>query len=87
MGWTPAKPARVFRAAVGAIVLLAPLHAARAQDSEYLTIKAGSETIREIAKQYLGDPDLWTEIMRASGLRSITELRPGVELKVPATAI
>lgn len=60
---------------------------ASAQEAEHLTVKLGNETIREVAQKYLGDPDLWAEIVRASGLKSLTDLRTGLELKIPATAI
>jgi hypothetical protein len=72
---------------LGALSLIGAAQSVRAQDSEFLTVKLGDQTIREIAQKYLGDPDLWTEILRSSGLKSITELRPGIELKLPANAI
>jgi len=95
MGEEPAQAARLPRRRVWARALLlgalsCPVFAppATAQDSEFLTVKlGGDQTIREIAQKYLGDPDLWTEILRASELKSITELRPGTVLKLPATAI
>jgi hypothetical protein len=58
-----------------------------AQEAEHLTVKLGNETIREVAQKYLGDPDLWAEIVRASGLKSVTDLRAGLDLKIPATTI
>src|SRR4051794_13932255 len=45
------------------------------------------QSLRDIARQQLGDPDLWTEILRANGLSSITEVQPGMELNVPAAEI
>lgn len=45
------------------------------------------QTLRGIAQEYLGDPDLWTEILRANGLMSITDVRPGTELVIPAAEI
>jgi hypothetical protein len=59
-----------------------------AQQSEFLIVKLEpNQTIREVAQKYLGDPDLWTEVLRTSGLNSITDLRQGAELRLPATAI
>ena len=95
MGEEPAQASHLLRRRVWARALLlgalsCPGFAppAATQDSEFLTVKlGGDQTIREIAQKYLGDPDLWTEILRASELKSITELRPGILLKLPATAI
>ncbi|MEK0086022.1 FecR domain-containing protein [Benzoatithermus flavus] len=35
----------------------------------------------------MGDPNLWTEILRANDLASITDVRPGMELVIPATQV
>lgn len=73
---------------LGALCLLTAAAAARTQDSEFLVVRLeAGQSIREIAQKYLGDPDLWSEILRASGMKAVTELRQGVELKLPATAI
>ena len=42
------------------------------------------DTLRDLAAEHLGDPDLWTEILRANGLNAITDVHPGLELKIPA---
>ncbi|MCP4385428.1 MAG: hypothetical protein GY798_29115 [Hyphomicrobiales bacterium] len=60
----------------------------RAQDSPYLTVTIGSdETIRQVAEKYLSDPDLWPEILRSSGVESIADLKPGMELRIPVSEI
>lgn len=41
--------------------------------------------LRDLAQKYLGDPDLWTEILRANDLASITDVRPGMELVIPVS--
>ena len=48
---------------------------------------APNQTIRELSQQYLGDPDLWPEILKASNLASVAELAPGVLLRVPVDLI
>ena len=59
-----------------------------AQDARYLVVRLESEqTIRQIAERYLDDPNLWPEILQASGLNSITQLRPGITLRIPANEI
>ena len=45
------------------------------------------QTLRSIANEYLGDPNLWPEIMRANKLTSINQIQPGVKLKIPANEI
>ena len=63
--------------------LLGP--SALAQTSESLTIRVEEgDTLRDLAAEHLGDPDLWTEILRANGLNAITDVHPGLELRIPA---
>ena len=59
----------------------------KAEDA-YLTVEfhQGMD-IRNLAEQHLGDSDLWPEILKASDLDSITDLRPGQTLKVPVKLI
>lgn len=45
------------------------------------------QSLRDLAREYLGDPDLWTEILRANDLASITDVRPGMELVIPAAQV
>lgn len=45
------------------------------------------QSLRQIAEQYLGDPDLWQEILHASGLEFPTQVKPGVTLQIPRTQI
>ena len=69
-----------------AVLLVVSLSAAHAD--EYLTVTIGSdETIRQVAEKYLSDPDLWPEILRSSGINSIADLTPGMELRVPVNEI
>ncbi|MGH6903731.1 MAG: FecR domain-containing protein, partial [Geminicoccaceae bacterium] len=68
-----------------ACVLCLMGHGALAQTDEFLTVRVEEgDTLRDLAAQHLGDPDLWTEILRANGLEAITDVRPGLELKIPA---
>jgi len=57
-----------------------------AADAVKVRVQPG-QSLRDIAQQQLGDPDLWTEIPRANGLASITDVHPGMELTVPAAEI
>jgi nucleoid-associated protein YgaU len=53
-----------------------------AQDKQLSTVTVGEgQSLRDIAQEYLGDPDLWTEILRANGL-SVADVHPGIKLKI-----
>jgi len=45
------------------------------------------QTIRQLSERYLGDPDLWPEILKASQLASVAQLAPGQTLRVPVDLI
>ncbi len=61
---------------------------AQTDESGFLVVTIGSDdTIREVAEKYLSDPDLWPEILRSSGVESIADLRPGMELRIPVNEI
>ncbi|MFZ1427838.1 MAG: LysM peptidoglycan-binding domain-containing protein, partial [Geminicoccaceae bacterium] len=68
------------------MLVVAWLDCATAADNVKVRVQPG-QTLRDIAQQQLGDPDLWTEILRANGLSSITDVQPGMELVVPAGEI
>jgi hypothetical protein len=71
-----------------ALVTLAGSPRAQTDDSGFLVVTIGSDdTIREVAEKYLSDPDLWPEILRSSGVESIADLKPGMELRIPVTEI
>jgi hypothetical protein len=77
-----------LRRALAAALLASLIAPLSAQDSEYLVVRLETDqNIRQVAEKYLDDPNLWPEILRASGLKSITELRPGITLRVPANEI
>ncbi len=46
-----------------------------------------NQSIRAIAQEYLGDPNLWEDILRANDLTSPDQARPGVQLIIPVHAI
>lgn len=70
------------------VFAVAVTFAFRATAAEFLAVTIGSdETIRQVAEKYLSDPDLWPEILRSSGIDSIADLKPGMELKVPVNEI
>ncbi len=61
---------------------------AQSTDDQYLKVIIGSDTtIRQVAEEYLSDPDLWPEILRSSGIASIADLKPGMELRIPVNEV
>jgi hypothetical protein len=62
--------------------------AAQSADDRYLTVTLeADQTIRQIAEEFLSDADLWPEILKSSGIGSIADLKPGMELKIPVGEI
>jgi hypothetical protein len=81
------------RTTAGALIALllcltaTPAPAPAAQEPSVQVILQNGQSLRDLAAQHLGDPNLWTEILRASGLASIADARPGVRLRIPAAAV
>lgn len=55
-------------------------------DTLTITVKAGL-SIREIAEEYLGDPDLWRDILRANNVNSAADIEIGMTLNIPVKSI
>lgn len=51
-----------------------------------VVLKEG-QTVRDLAKEYLNNANLWTEILKLNGLKSITDVKPGMSLKIPSGAV
>jgi hypothetical protein len=73
------------RALLALVVALAP-GPTLAAEALKVRVQEG-QSLRDIAREHLGDPNLWTEILRANGLASVTDVRPGVELTIPTGEI
>lgn len=72
------------------LLLIWAVRPARAQQQEdgYLTVVvAEGQLLRDVAAEYLDDPDLWPQILEASGLASQASVRPGVTLRIPKTQV
>ncbi len=67
------------------VALQAPVAIAASGDSLTVRLKEG-QSLRDLAQEHLGDPDLWAEILRANGL-SPADVHPGIELKIPVGQI
>jgi len=78
------------RAFVPAVVLLACClvggAGAALEDTIRVRLEEG-QSLRDLAEEHLGDPDLWVEILRANDIESVTAIRPGLELVIPVGPI
>ncbi|HRY25116.1 MAG: FecR domain-containing protein [Geminicoccaceae bacterium] len=75
---------------IGAALLLgAPAALAVVEiDGPLTTVRVEQgQSIRDLAALYLKDPDLWPQIIEFSGLGSVVDVRPGIELKVPVVQV
>ena len=69
------------------IILLLLTAPSLAQNTGVVTVKyEAGQNIRALADKYLGDPNLWTEILKMSDITS-AELKPGVTLRIDAAPI
>ncbi len=87
--WANGYPSWLGVVGVAALfVVLSAVADVRAEDEQFITITIGdNETIRQVAEKYLSDPDLWPEILRSSGVETIADLHPGMELRIPVSEI
>ena len=64
------------------------LYPTTSHGSEVITVKVKeNQNIRDIAKEYLHDPDQWENILRANDLKSPHQVQPGMSLLIPAGAL
>ncbi|OVE78597.1 hypothetical protein BVY01_05050 [bacterium I07] len=72
---------------IAAILLLGMLGSSSGQSRDMtVTVKQGQH-IRDIAKEYLQDADLWPEILRENGFDSVTDVKPGMQITIPSNII
>jgi len=69
------------------LVSAAPGSAQTSDDEALSVIWREGDTLRGLAETYMGDADLWPQLLRSNGLSSVTELEPGVEIRIPTTLI
>ncbi len=95
MGWGSGFPGRTFKhsrflrrtAVTIALVFLPSLLLAPPALAAITIPYDPAADLRQIAKSYLGDADLWPSILKASGVDRITDLLPGQGLTVPTTEV
>lgn len=72
---------------LSSLALLTAIAAGHAMADDIKIRAQDGQSLRDIARQHLGDPDLWLEILRANGLRSPADVQAGMELVIPAGEI
>ncbi|MGK9167186.1 FecR domain-containing protein [Inquilinus limosus] len=73
--------------AAAAFVLATSVSAVPAAETTIEVRLEPNQTVRQLSERYLGDPDLWPEILKASHLASVADLSPGQPLRVPVDLI
>ncbi len=64
-----------------------PLVAQDAGSGSTVVVLRDGQSVRDVAQEYLGDANLWPEILKASDISSPREVRTGTRLVVPLTVI
>ncbi len=85
MGWRLAKVLAAAFCCLGPVGLAGD---ARAADAAGQIIRvAPGQSLRAIAEQHLGDPDLWPSILELNGLTTITDVKDGMSLRLPVAEL
>jgi hypothetical protein len=72
--------------AAGLLVLSASVGSSETNDVLTVVVRDG-QSLRDIAEEYFGDPNLWQELLRVNGLSSADGIAAGMKLNVPRTEI
>ncbi|MEN8163200.1 MAG: FecR domain-containing protein [Acidobacteriota bacterium] len=68
------------------MVTIIGISAPVAEASTVVTVAPG-QSLRQLAAIHLKNPDLWPEILKANGLDSAADIKPGLELIIPTEMI
>lgn len=75
---------RLYYIVLSLVLFAFTLHAQ--QSVLKVTVKE-KQTIRDVAKEYLNDPDLWEEILKGNKLKSPSDVKTGMVLTIPYNQI
>ncbi|MEE9610145.1 MAG: FecR domain-containing protein, partial [Desulfatiglandales bacterium] len=82
---------RIFRHVglrFAAVVMLITASGVLPLGAEMLTVTVQeNQSLRDIAEEYLGNPNLWIDILRANSIESAADIKVGMQLRIPATAL
>ena len=71
----------------GLFAIAAQTQSALAAAGDVMVRFDANSNIRQIAQKYLGNSNLWPEILKATGVASIADLVPGQQISVPVAKI
>ena len=72
---------------VAVAIVAGASHPTAAQEGVATVVFDAGQTLRGLAAEHLGDPDLWSEILRFNDLTSAAELTPGQTLRLPVERV
>jgi len=70
-----------------AFCLAAPVQAQEGSSKDIILSFEPGMSLRDLAAQHLGNSDLWAEILNASNIANIADIKPGQKLRIPARII
>lgn len=73
----------VTLASQSVVILFLLFNFSFAQNSSIKTIKYQNQSLRDIASEYLGNPDYWETILQFNNLESASELEEGMTINIP----
>ncbi len=83
----PLIPKDIFAKITIMLLLFVFLEENIAQNSSIKTIEYKNQSLRELAKEYLGNPDFWEAILQFNNLESTSKLKEGMNLRIPTGMI
>ena len=67
--------------------LAAPVQAQEGRSKDIILSFEPGMSLRDLAAQHLGNSDLWAEILNASNIANIADIKTGQKLRIPARVI
>ena len=77
------KTRMTFTKLIPIILLFVLVNSNYAQNNNIKTIEYQSQSLRELADKYLGNPDYWETILQFNNLETASELKIGMQLEIP----
>lgn len=74
---------RAVRNGIACLLLVLGAGDARAERELRVVEVAPGESVRDLAREHLGNPDLWRDLLVLNGLGAASDVEPGMELRVP----
>lgn len=68
------------------LIITSSFSIGQSSGSETIVVREG-QSVRDIAKEYLNDANLWQEILKENNFSSVTDVKAGMRIKIPANVI